>query len=412
MASLKKNVISLFILQGSNYVIPLLTLPYLTRTLGIEGFGVFGLALAIAQYLVLFTDFGFNLSVTKKIAENQKNRKYISKLFWEAIFAKTMLCTLSLLIIFIFVYFSFSEIVKKEQIYTSLMIVGTVLMPIWFFQGIEDLSKITTFSVISKFISLPLFFVFVSSEKDVDIAILIHSSVTFMSGVIAFYFIYKNRMIDWVRPTWNGVSTTIKDGSSVFLATLTISLYTGSTAIILSFTNVIEEVSLFAAADRLKGAALGVFVILGNAFYPRINSLLVEDEYKAYALIKRILIIQTPICLIFVLIMFYFSTEISILMYGTQFYEVADVLKILSPVILIILTCTVLANYLLLPLGYNREYVTLPMITVAVHIPLCYYLSNHYGAIGGALSMLFVEIISLSSLLFITYKKGLLAKIC
>ncbi|EJL6346896.1 oligosaccharide flippase family protein, partial [Vibrio cholerae] len=57
MASLKKNVISLFILQGSNYVIPLLTLPYLTRTLGVEGFGIFGLVIAVAQYFVLFTDF-------------------------------------------------------------------------------------------------------------------------------------------------------------------------------------------------------------------------------------------------------------------------------------------------------------------------------------------------------------------
>ncbi|HDL8011399.1 TPA: oligosaccharide flippase family protein, partial [Yersinia enterocolitica] len=70
MSVLRRNIFSLLLLQGSNYIIPLLTLPYLTRVLGVEGFGVYSLTLSLAQYFVILIDFGFNLSASKKIAEH------------------------------------------------------------------------------------------------------------------------------------------------------------------------------------------------------------------------------------------------------------------------------------------------------------------------------------------------------
>ncbi|WP_415857466.1 hypothetical protein [Yersinia enterocolitica] len=43
-----------------------------------------------------------------------------------------------------------------------------------------------------------------------------------------------------------------------------------STTIIIGIFSNVYEVSIFTAADRVKGAILGVFLVLGNAFYPRI----------------------------------------------------------------------------------------------------------------------------------------------
>ncbi|EJZ2267938.1 oligosaccharide flippase family protein, partial [Escherichia albertii] len=46
MATLKKNVISLGMVQIFIYIIPLLQFPYLTRTLGVDCFGVVAYSLS------------------------------------------------------------------------------------------------------------------------------------------------------------------------------------------------------------------------------------------------------------------------------------------------------------------------------------------------------------------------------
>ncbi|WP_145483995.1 oligosaccharide flippase family protein, partial [Yersinia rohdei] len=199
MSVLRRNIFSLFILQGSNYIITFLTLPYLTRVLGVEGFGVYSLTLSIAQYFVIFIDFGFNLSASKRIAEHQNEPEYISRVFFETLFAKSILCLISILGIVLFAFVSSFSIIRSELIYTVLMLIGTVLMPIWFFQGIEKLSVITKLMVISRLALLPLFFIFVRSDADIKLAIIIQSSLSLLAGIIAIIYIYKQKLIQIVN---------------------------------------------------------------------------------------------------------------------------------------------------------------------------------------------------------------------
>ncbi|EJD6330499.1 oligosaccharide flippase family protein, partial [Proteus mirabilis] len=52
------NILSMFSIQGVNYLIPLIMIPYLVRTLGMDGFGKYSIIIAIIQYLVIITDYG------------------------------------------------------------------------------------------------------------------------------------------------------------------------------------------------------------------------------------------------------------------------------------------------------------------------------------------------------------------
>ncbi|HCR3554786.1 TPA: oligosaccharide flippase family protein, partial [Morganella morganii] len=89
-----KNLLSLLGMQGINYLIPLVTLPYLTHTLGGFQYGVLSTVLILVQYTVLFVDFGFNLSSTKKISENRDNNYLVNNIFWNTVFAKLILLTI------------------------------------------------------------------------------------------------------------------------------------------------------------------------------------------------------------------------------------------------------------------------------------------------------------------------------
>ena len=49
---LKKETIYLYIVLGANFLLPLITIPYLTKVLGLSGFGLFGYSQTI---FLLFT---------------------------------------------------------------------------------------------------------------------------------------------------------------------------------------------------------------------------------------------------------------------------------------------------------------------------------------------------------------------
>ncbi|WP_265503647.1 oligosaccharide flippase family protein, partial [Providencia heimbachae] len=76
-----KNIFSMFSIQGVNYLIPLIMVPYLVRKLGLDGFGVYSIILAITQYFVIITDYGFSLSASRQIALNIQNKNIVSKVF-------------------------------------------------------------------------------------------------------------------------------------------------------------------------------------------------------------------------------------------------------------------------------------------------------------------------------------------
>ena len=60
--NLLENAMAIALTQIVTYVIPLISLPYLSRVLGVEKFGLVFWAQACIQYFIMITEYGFNFS--------------------------------------------------------------------------------------------------------------------------------------------------------------------------------------------------------------------------------------------------------------------------------------------------------------------------------------------------------------
>src|ERR1700733_365501 len=169
-----RNIFWLFSLQGLNYLVPLAVLPFLIRVLGIERYGLVAFAQSFAQYFVLLTDYGFNLSATKQIARIRSNRELVSNYFWCVIILKVLLMLLGMIIL-AFLVTVIPRFRAEITLYVAayLAVVGTVLFPTWLFQGMEQMKYISMVSGGTKLVSALVLFVFVRHSDDYVMAITI-----------------------------------------------------------------------------------------------------------------------------------------------------------------------------------------------------------------------------------------------
>ena len=101
-----ENIIALTLVKGMDYILAFITFPYLVRVLQVETYGLIVFSQSIVNYFTLFTDYGFNLSGPKAIAQHDDKEEYgivfanifgaklFLLLFWTVVFV-IMLCVMT-----------------------------------------------------------------------------------------------------------------------------------------------------------------------------------------------------------------------------------------------------------------------------------------------------------------------------
>ena len=248
---LVENFVFLSILQISTYALPFLTIPYLIRVIGIEKYGLIAFAQAISAYLILFTDYGFNLTATKAISINRNDNIELNTIFSSVIYIKFVL-----LILVSLLYFSMICFVPKfatDFTFFAIsfgMVVGNTFFPVWFFQGMERMRYSSMLTIGAKLFFTVLIFVFVKSQSDYIIVPLLNSLGFIVSSIFSFILIYANFNVKLVKVTGARLINELKDGWHVFLSTISISFYRNINIVIMGF---------FSSGALLKGVKMNIF---------------------------------------------------------------------------------------------------------------------------------------------------------
>lgn len=394
-------------MQAINYLVPLITLPYLTHTLGVEQYGALNLALSLIQYGILFVTFGFNLSTTQYIARHRHQPLLVSRAFWE-----TMVAKLWLLIIACIVLTTITLSVENFQqikwlvFILFLQLLSVAIDPLWLFQGIERLETISIIGSVIRLLNIPLLFIFVHSSDDVNYAVTIQSVLLLSTALINLCLVYKTKIVV-VKYKQLKIIQALRLSLPLFVGTAAISLYNTSTPLILGLVNSYEEVGIYAASFRIQGAAIGIFTVLGQVLYPRVNHLFSQSYEEGYLFIKKILFGMFPILLVSSIV-FYLLVPVVPWLLGDQFDNTVSTLRIMSPFIFIIPYCVVFANCILLPLGYKKIYFMLPICLGVIHVFYSTILSYYFGAVGASYSILLTEVMNFIILfILVLYKTDL-----
>lgn len=356
-SSVVRNALSLYGIQAANYILPWFTFPYLLRVLGADRFGLIAFAQAFVGYFQVVTEFGFNFTATREISIHRDDRDALSRIFSATLAAKTLLMLASLLVL-TGIVLTVAPFKQDPALYfvSFLIVVANVIFPQWLFQGIEKMENITYREVGGRLIGLAPTFLLVRRPSDYLVAAGIQSGSLLLAGLAGYVGFKRITSARLVRITAGDIKHAIVDSWPVFLSTAAITLYTRSNTVVLGLLASATEVGYFSAAQRLVDAGKALVFPLTTAIFPHISRVSHESPQEAVAFIRRhTLKLTAPFALISAAWLFG-APLIGRILFGPKFGPSIPLLRIMSPIPLIVAVGAIYATYYMLGMGFKKEW--------------------------------------------------------
>ena len=266
-----KNYLALLFIQGANFILPLIILPYLVRVLGSEKYGLVMIAQSVALFLTIIVDFGFNISATKEVAYLKNDKEKLSQFYWNIVFVKLILIIITFIILLGMTFFiNKFKLDPLVYLFSFGLVLGQAIFPTWFFQGIEKMQVITFVTVGAKlFFTLSLFFVVFSPDDYLYVPIF--NGLGFViSGL--FGFIFSLQYVKFISPKLLQIKDIIKNSLSLFFSNLAVSFYTSSNVIILGFFAGDSIAGIYSSMEKLILAIKSIYTPIYQAIFPNLST--------------------------------------------------------------------------------------------------------------------------------------------
>lgn len=371
----------LSLLQVAGYVFPLISTPYLARVIGAEGFGKIAFASAIVVWIQTISDWGFNLTATRDVAQNRDDKELVSRIFSNVLWARSVLTLLSGIILLVVVLLVPYLRENADIIFvTFLLVPGYILFPEWFFQAIEKMKYTTLFNLLLKLTFTVAVFVFIHKREDYLIQPLLTTIGYLLCGIGALYLIFKKWGYTLYKPRGTEILKTIRNSTDVFINNLMPNLYNSFSVMLLGFFGGSTANGIYDGGNRFPVIFYQFQSVLSRAFYPFLSRR--PDKHSFYA---KLNIVSALVGAVFLILL---SPLVIKIMLGDEFEKSIVVMQILSfSVVFLAMGYTYGTNFLIInhkekPLR-NLTFIS-SIVGMCVSVPLVYYFSY----IGAAVTVL------------------------
>ena len=380
-----KNYLYNLSYQILTIILPIITVPYVTRIFTSEDLGSYGFYYSIVSYFSLFAMLGIGIYGTKQIAAARD----VSSTFWN-IYAIQLIASLLALFVYVITLVSIPKMSGMVPIILGIVLLTKMIDISWLFTGKEDFKKITLRNTMVKVAGVISIFTFIKSSEDLYLYIFLIVRFDFLGQFVMW--IPAKKFIK--RPSFDTkiIKKNLHPIVLLFLPQVAISLYVVLDRTLLGLLGSYSDVGIYEQGQKLTSILLTVVSSLGAVMLPRIANLLSErKEKEAQNMVRFSFILYNLIIfpMIFGLIAI---NEVFIKIFlGENFQDVKYVLYIIVFNVMFIGWTNILGYQVLVVRNKNKEFMlstTIPaIVSVAVNIAVIPF----FGYIGASITSVVVE---------------------
>ena len=380
-----KNYLYNLSYQILTIILPIITVPYVTRIFTSEDLGNYGFYNSIVSYFSLFAMLGIGIYGTKQIAAARN----VSSTFWN-IYAIQLTASILALFVYVITLVSIPKMSGMVPIILGIVLLTKMIDISWLFTGKEDFKKITLRNTMVKVAGVISIFTFIKSSEDLYLYIFL---------IVIFDFL--GQFVMWIpakkfikRPSFDTkiIKKNLHPIVLLFLPQVAILLYVVLDRTLLGLLGSYSDVGIYEQGQKLTSILLTVVSSLGAVMLPRVANLLSErKEKEAQNMVRFSFILYNLIIfpMIFGLIAI---NEIFVKLFlGQNFQDVKYVLYIIVFNIMFIGWTNILGYQVLVVRNKNKEFMlstTIPaIVSVAVNIAVIPF----FGYIGASITSVVVE---------------------
>ena len=389
--SIKKNYLYNLAYQILLIIVPLVTIPYLSRVLGVENIGINSFTLSIVAYFILFANIGIGSFGAREIALHQDDRKRYSKIFWDCFSYQFITGVISVLayIVYVSCFGGYPAI----QWIMLLNIVAAIIDMNWFYRGLEEYKYISIRNIFIKIAGVLATFLFVKGPNDLWLFVLINSLSAVLSSCILWIKFFK--LADGPNFKEIRIFRYWKESLIYFLPQIATSIYTVLDKTMLGvITRSEAENGYYDQTYKIIQIGLIIMTSLNAVMAPRMAYLYgkgnkEEMRERLKTSFHFIYLLALPI--VFGLIAV--GPDFSIIFFGEGYEKVCSLLPLFAPIILIIAVSNCIGGQLLVPIGQRAKSAIFLWVGAAVNFVLNIITINLWQSHGAAISSIIAELV-------------------
>lgn len=357
-----RNTAMLFVMNIAKIIFPLLTVPYLTRVLSVEGYATYFYIKSVLTYVQLTIDFGFLLSATKDIANARSDLRKVGEITGHVMLGKGFLSLAALVVLGVMTLFI--DKLHQNPMYTFLSFVQaatTIFLVDFLFHGLERMHVITIRYFITRAITVGLTFVLIRNDGDM----LLIPTLEILGNLAAIVWVWREIhhmgipvRVSSVKTTWN----MLRESFVYFLSDIASTAFGALNTVLIGIMLTDRDVSFWGVAMTFVSAVQMMYNPIVNSIYPH---MILKKDLKV---IRNVLYVFIPVIVAGCVIVWFGADLLVAIMGGTKYLGAAPLLRWLVPLLFISFPAALFGWPVLGAIGKTKETTITTIIAAAAQV--------------------------------------------